>query len=72
MTKDELIDRLVELAKRGGGVIAIRENDWELLMGAYGANDLVKKIAKSALVIRPVREVKTGELSFRESLLEVS
>lgn len=66
MDKDELISRILELSHSSGGVVIITTNGWQLLMGAYGGNELVRKIGQEALFISPVRSVPGGELSFRE------
>jgi len=64
--KDELISEVLQLSLVGGGAVIITANDWQLLIGAYGANELVRKIGERALFVFPVRSVPSGELSFRE------
>jgi len=60
----ELTSKLVELAKGSGGVVAMSENDWEVLNTAYGGNQLIQRIAEHSLCIRSAKYVDTGEMIF--------
>jgi len=69
-SKDELIQRIVKLSRGSGGVVAVSENDWEVLATAYGGNPLIQEIAKRALYIRPIAqfpaEPTAGDIIFKD------
>lgn len=60
----ELIDKLEKRCfQHAGGLVVISGDQWEAIWDAYHS-PLVERIAQSALLVCPVRDSKTRELSF--------